>query len=429
MTDAVPSEPPTRFRARMRRPGLVLLALIAGLVSAAPASADGGCGVTASEASGKAPLTVTFTASCTSATYTWNFADGSQATGQSVQHVFTAGSWVPTLTSDVGTEPAPRVTSVSLRLSAPPKADYAQYVTLKATVVPKLPITLNGRTFGSRGNLRYRVLRPARLVAQAGGVSSAPVRIQVVPTITIRTVGAPLVGNPVRVIAALHPASAGTVTGPKLVDTRSAHVAHVLVRSRPSSGWAPTSASLQLSVVAPNLSLGAGGVSVRMLEDRLAELHYAVKRDGYFGSEDLEAMYAFEKVEGLPRTGTVDSSIWRRLVAAHVPTARYSGDHIEIDKSRQVLFVVRGGKVALTVATSTGATGNTPLGEWHVYRKVAGFDWVLYYPSYFLRGFAVHGYPDVPPYPASHGCARIPMWIAQTVYNAIPDGSTVYVYL
>jgi hypothetical protein len=413
----------------MRRPGLVLLTLIAGLVSASPASADGGCGVTTSVASGKAPLTVAFTASCTSSTYTWSFADGSQATGRSVQHVFAAGSWAPTLTSDLGTEPTPRVTSVTLKLSAPGKAEYAHYVTLEATVVPRLPITLNGRTFGSRGNLRYRVLGPASLVAKAGGVSSAPVRIQVVPTITIRTVGAPLVGRPVRVVATLHPANAGTVSAPRLVDTRSAHVAHVVARSRPAPGWAAASASLDLSVVAPNLALGARGVSVRMLEGRLAELHYAVKRDGYFGSEDLEAMYAFEKVEGLARTGTVDASIWRRLAAAHIPFARYGGDHVEIDKSRQVLFVVRGGKVALTVATSTGATGNTPLGEWHVYRKVAGFDWVLYYPSYFLRGFAVHGYPDVPPYPASHGCARIPMWIAQTVYDAIPDGSTVYVYV
>jgi hypothetical protein len=412
----------------MRRLGLVLFALIAGLASVPRASADGGCGVTSSVSSGKAPLTVTFTASCTSATYTWNFADGSQATGQSVQHVFAAGSWAPTLTTDLGSESAPRVTSITLRLSAPAKADYAHYVTLKASVVPKLPITLNGRTFGTKGNLRYRVLRPAALVARAGGVSSAPVRIQVVPTVTIRTVGAPLVGSKVRVVARLHPANAGTVIAPKLVDTRSAHVAHVVVRSRPASGWASASASLELSVVAPNLALGARGVSVRMLEGRLAELHYAVKRDGYFGSEDLEAMYAFEKVEGLPRTGTVDGSIWRRLDGAHIPFARYSGDHIEIDKTRQVLFIVRGGKVALTVATSTGATGNTPLGEWHVYRKVAGFDWVLYYPSYFLRGFAVHGYPDVPPYPASHGCARIPMWIAQTVYDAIPDGSTVYVY-
>jgi peptidoglycan hydrolase-like protein with peptidoglycan-binding domain len=167
---------------------------------------------------------------------------------------------------------------------------------------------------------------------------------------------------------------------------------------------------------------------VRALENRLAELHYAIKRDGYFGSEDLEAVYAFQKVERIARTGRVDAALWRRLLTAHTPPARFGGDHVEIDKTRQVIFIVRGGKVTLIVATSTGATGNTPLGIWHVYRKVGGFDWVLYYPSYFLRGFAVHGYPDVPPYPASHGCARIPMWIAQTVYSQIPYGSTVIVY-
>ena len=135
-----------------------------------------------------------------------------------------------------------------------------------------------------------------------------------------------------------------------------------------------------------------------------AELHYAIKRDGYFGSEDLEAVYAFQKVERLAAHGTRRRALWARIVAARAPLARYGGDHVEIDKTRQVLFVVRGGKVTLMVATSTGATGNTPLGTWHVYRKVGGFDWVLYYPSYFLRGFAVHGYPDVPPYP---GLARL----------------------
>jgi peptidoglycan hydrolase-like protein with peptidoglycan-binding domain len=167
---------------------------------------------------------------------------------------------------------------------------------------------------------------------------------------------------------------------------------------------------------------------VRVLEHRLRELHYAVLADGYFGSDDLEALYAFQKVEGLARTGAANAGVWGRLEVARTPAARYPGDHVEIDKTRQVLFVVRGGQVSLVVATSTGATGNTPLGEWRVYRKVGGFDWVLYYPSYFLRGFAVHGYPDVPPYPASHGCARIPMWIATTVYAQIAYGSAIYVY-
>ncbi|HEX6761857.1 MAG TPA: L,D-transpeptidase [Gaiellaceae bacterium] len=45
----------------------------------------------------------------------------------------------------------------------------------------------------------------------------------------------------------------------------------------------------------------------------------------------------------------------------------------------------------------------------------------------FLRGFAVHGYPDVPPSPASHGCVRIPMWIATRVYGDVAVGPPIYV--
>ena len=83
---------------------------------------------------------------------------------------------------------------------------------------------------------------------------------------------------------------------------------------------------------------------------------------------------------------------------------------------------------SLIVATSTGATGNTPLGSWHVYRKVAGFDWVLYYPNYFLRGFAIHGYPSVPTYPASHGCVRTPIWAAPILFASSYYGEPIYIY-
>lgn len=57
-----------------------------------------------------------------------------------------------------------------------------------------------------------------------------------------------------------------------------------------------------------------------------------------------------------------------------------------------------------------------------------GYDWVLYYPNYFPWRLRVHGYPDVSPHPASHGCARIPMWIAQTTYSQIAYGNAVYIY-
>ncbi len=44
------------------------------------------------------------------------------------------------------------------------------------------------------------------------------------------------------------------------------------------------------------------------------------------------------------------------------------------------------------------------------------------------NSFAIHGWVSVPPYPASHGCVRIPIWTADWLYNQSPVGETVYVY-
>ena len=44
-----------------------------------------------------------------------------------------------------------------------------------------------------------------------------------------------------------------------------------------------------------------------------------------------------------------------------------------------------------------------------------------------LRGFAIHGYASVPPYPASHGCVRVPLWAAPGLYARWPVGSIVLV--
>ena len=405
----------------MRRAVLVGVAALA-FTPAAHAA----CGVTATRLTGKAPLTVSLTAQCASATYAWDFGDGTATTGQTVQHVYAAGSFRPALTSDAGTEKVGPVTSVSLTVLLPRRIRYGRYVALRVRVVPRIPVTYRGRRF-QHGALRVHVLGPGPYTVSAFGVAASTSTV-VVPRLDVSTHGAAIVGSPVSVVATLHPAIAGAVVSPHAVDTRTAHVAHVQVRTRPARGWAAVSTSFAVPVVQPRLARGSRGASVRTLEARLAARHFAVRQDGVFGEDDTDALLAFQKLTGLPRTGIADDALWRRLLVAQVPAARYPGDHVEVDKTRQVLFVVRGGKVTLIVPTSTGATGNTPVGQWRVYRKVAGYDWVLYYPSYFLRGFAVHGYPDVPPYPASHGCARIPLWIATTVYAQMPDGSTVYVY-
>ena len=100
-----------------------------------------------------------------------------------------------------------------------------------------------------------------------------------------------------------------------------------------------------------------------------------------------------------------------------------------MDKSRQLLYEVRAGRVVSVARVSTGATGNTPVGHWHVYAKQAGYTPKGMYDSlFFLRGFAIHGYVSVPTYPASHGCVRTPLWFAPGIYSRWGVGTSIYVF-
>ena len=99
-----------------------------------------------------------------------------------------------------------------------------------------------------------------------------------------------------------------------------------------------------------------------------------------------------------------------------------------------MLFVVRDGQVTLISPVSTaGIPGYfTPVGRFAIYRKVVGYDpsplGVLLNPMYFVGGYAIHGNPVVPPYPASHGCVRVPNFVIYRIFSTEPYGETVYVY-
>jgi hypothetical protein len=198
----------------------------------------------------------------------------------------------------------------------------------------------------------------------------------------------------------------------------------------PARGYVRTWRRVRVRLVYSSLRLGSHGPAVLALKQRLRELRFAVPRlDAGFGYGTYEAVLAFQKAHGLARTGRVDASVWRRLWGSSAPRPRVRrGDYIEVDKSRQILMEVRDGKVVNVVHVSTGATGNTPVGTWRVYREVYGWDWVLYHPMYFLRGFAIHGYPSVPTWPASHGCVRVPLWIASQLRERWGRGSVIRVY-
>jgi lipoprotein-anchoring transpeptidase ErfK/SrfK len=176
---------------------------------------------------------------------------------------------------------------------------------------------------------------------------------------------------------------------------------------------------------------------VTELARRLAALHYVVPSfSSTFGDDFVQSVYAFQKVQGLERTGSVDAAFWTKLENPRIPAPRYSepADHIEVDKTHQVLYIVRDGKIALISPVSTAGIAGyyTPEGRFAIYRKVTGYDpsplGVLLDPMYFVGGYAIHGNPSVPPYPASHGCVRVPNFVIYRLFGSEPYGEVVYVY-
>ena len=187
---------------------------------------------------------------------------------------------------------------------------------------------------------------------------------------------------------------------------------------------------------ARTLSVGARGSDVRALEKRLRHLHFRVSGvNTYFTHTTFDSVVAFQKAFGLPRTGVVGSRTWWTLGKVRGIRPRYTrpSPHIEVDKSRQILMVVRRGAVAATIPISSGATGNTPEGAFRILWKApATGTWlgsaILYRTMTFHGNFAIHGYSSVPVYPASHGCVRVPMWLADWLYDQSPVGERIYIY-
>jgi putative cell wall-binding protein len=197
-----------------------------------------------------------------------------------------------------------------------------------------------------------------------------------------------------------------------------------------------------------DLGRGDSGPAVLALQQRLTSLGYWLGTpDGSYGTLTAQAVLAFQKVEGLPRTGVYDAPTRSRLARATRPTPRVtSGDHIEVDKARQVLFVVRAGRLAWALNTSTGTerpytyggqtyVAHTPTGTFTISRQIDGVResrlGTLYRPKYFTAdGVAIHGSASVPAYPASHGCVRVTNAAMDWIWaeNLAPLGSRVIVY-
>ncbi len=288
-----------------------------------------------------------------------------------------------------------------------------------------------------------------------GAVSSNPITVRIFPRLVTSLAGKRLAGSPLAFRARLEPKEAGTLrvrvirSGKETyrggfagrarvkLATQNLDPFEVRAESVPAKGYEPVSKNVRIALRAPALTYGSTSPLVAGLVRRLADLGYAAPSERtVFDDDVLEAVYAFEKAQRLPRTGVADTAFWNRLAHPAEITPRYTSpaNHIEVDKQRQILLVVRDGKVALVVPVSTAGIAGyyTPVGRFAIGRKINGYDTsplgVLYKPMYFYGGYAIHGNPSVPPYPASHGCIRVPNFVIERLFVSEPYGEVVIVY-
>ena len=214
----------------------------------------------------------------------------------------------------------------------------------------------------------------------------------------------------------------------------------------PATTEAPPATTAVAAEAPPGMGPGARGPGVLALEQRLDALRYDVGTvDDVFDRVTGHAVMAFQKVNGMERTGRATDDVVAATTAAKAPTALVPGGgatRVEVDIPRQVLMLYEGDQLARILPVSTGSNQRfcsegycrkavTPGGSFTVGRRARGWETgplgSLYNPLYFNGGIAIHGAQSVPASPASHGCVRIPMNAAEWFPARVASGTPVYV--
>jgi hypothetical protein len=191
--------------------------------------------------------------------------------------------------------------------------------------------------------------------------------------------------------------------------------------------------SPRFHITYPDLHPGSHGDTVQLFNRLLQRQGYFVSTSKGYGDPTKRAVMAFRKVNRMARTWDATPGIFRTLADGKGTfRLKYPGQgrHVEVDISRQVMVLADNGKAQHIFHVSTGAPATPTIrGHYHFYRKDPGFNSLgMYYSVYFIRGYAIHGYHDVPAYNASHGCVRNPIPNSRYIYNWVNLGMSIYTY-
>lgn len=199
------------------------------------------------------------------------------------------------------------------------------------------------------------------------------------------------------------------------------------------------------------LSRGDSGTAV-------IRLQYALRRAGFYrgpvngdyGLTTESAVVSLHKYLGIDRSGSFGALDWIRLALLPGPGIPYrwgEPNRVEIDTTRQLLFVVRDHDVAGILPTSTGngatyysihqrrqVRAGTPHGDFTLSWRQYGWNcdpvtnWCVYNYWAFTGYYGIHGYDNVPAYPASHGCARVHIWDSNWLDDYLFIGMPVHIW-
>lgn len=201
---------------------------------------------------------------------------------------------------------------------------------------------------------------------------------------------------------------------------------------------------------APKQTLREGdtGSAVVALQKRLNSMHYYPGPDnGKFTNDVIEAVWAFQEVQGLSVDGVVGPKTWAALEHPKSPTPHNPkvATRVEVNLKMRVLVLYHNHKIELISHVSSGggyyfcSPGGgcgyavTPTGDFTTTAFMPGWVTVplgeMYDPVFFIgTAYAIHGDTDVPLQPVSHGCVRIPMDVAAFFHALVPTpGTPVYI--
>jgi hypothetical protein len=186
-------------------------------------------------------------------------------------------------------------------------------------------------------------------------------------------------------------------------------------------------------VLAPSAGFGSTGRFVQLIQSRLSILHFYLWETGVYDNGTGLAIDAYHRLRGWGTYQTLDRATINGLLD-EVGTFRvrypHDGKHAEGNLGNQLLALVNGKDVYRIYPVSSGKPSTpTVLGHFSVYDKRPGYlPDGMFFSSFFTGGYAIHGYDPAPDYPASHGCMRVPIPDAVSIYNWLDMGNSVDVY-